>query len=98
MINRKNIAIAVICAVALASVGLYWWNNYTTIDAKKYGQNCRVEKVCGFLVGIDCQSSLDGPYYYINRKTEEIISTCGGACRNDQCAHCPPKEWGCDVY
>lgn len=98
MINKKSITVVAILIILFAIIAIYWRNNYTTIDAKKYGQNCRVEKVCGFLVGIDCQSSLDGPYYYINRKTEEIIGTCGGACRSDKCANCPPKEWGCAVY
>lgn len=68
------------------------------INPKKYGNNCRVERTCGNIVGIDCQSNLDGPYYYVDSDSGDIISTCGGACMGGQCTNCPPSGWDCGTY
>jgi hypothetical protein len=68
------------------------------IDPKKYGNNCRIERTCGDMIGIDCQSNLDGPYYYIDGNSGNIISTCGGACMGGTCTNCPPTGWNCETY
>jgi hypothetical protein len=71
-----------------------------TIDApfvmkvKEKWPNCDVDRVCGNLVYLDCGSAMDGPAYYINGKTFEVLSTCGGVCMNpDEPCDCPPAAW-----
>ncbi len=97
MINKKVIVI-VTSIITIIIVVLYLFR-FTSIDAKKYGQNCRIEKVCFNLIGVDCGSSTDGPYYYIDRRNEEIISSCGGERRISNIQQkCPPEEWMCKVY
>lgn len=65
---------------------------------KTFGDNCRLERKCKDMLGIDCQAATDGPYYYVVPETLEKISTCGGACMGGKCTNCPPKEWTCAVY
>jgi len=60
-----------------------------------FGERCRLKAACGDLLGIDCDSAADGPYYYVNATTLEKVSTCGGACMGGRCTNCPPKEWTC---
>ncbi len=57
--------------------------------------------VCGDIGYIDGGSAFDGPAWFVNEKTQEPISTCGGACMlpdRDQFVMCrklcPPPEWG----
>lgn len=57
--------------------------------------NCRFIQECGALILVDCNSAADGPAYYINQKTEDLLATCGGACMRG-CKGCPPKEWVCE--
>lgn len=98
--NKKQLIIIILLTiVAIGGVLFYFWDksNITVLDAKKYGLNCRVERICGDLVGIDCDSAVDGPYYYVDKKTGNIISKCGGYCMVG-CTNCPPKEWTCDTY
>jgi hypothetical protein len=74
----------------------------TTVDLSALPDNCRVDKTCGNLVGVDCHSEVDGPYYYVEERTGRVVETCGGACmggpKPDQglCVQCPPQEWTCD--
>ncbi len=66
---------------------------------EKFGQQCRFDRACADLVGVDCNSAADGPYYYANRETLEAVSTCGGACMAGGCKdECPPKAWTCPTY
>lgn len=62
-----------------------------------FGEQCRFERACGELVGVDCNSAADGPYYYVRQGSLEVVSTCGGACRRG-CTECPPKAWDCPTY
>lgn len=55
---------------------------------------CQFVQECGDLLLVDCDSAADGPAYYVNQKTVEILATCGGACMKG-CTGCPPKEWKC---
>jgi hypothetical protein len=64
----------------------------------KFGEQCRYERSCGELIGIDCNSAADGPYYYANKASLETVSTCGGACMGGRCTDCPPKAWTCATY
>jgi len=65
---------------------------------EKFGENCRFERACGDLIGIDCDSAVDGPYHYVRRDSLEVVSRCGGACMGGGCTDCPPKEWTCPTY
>lgn len=65
---------------------------------KKFGNQCRFERRCGEMVGADCNAAADGPYYYLQAKTLEKVSTCGGACMMGNCTNCPPKGWNCPSY
>ncbi len=64
---------------------------------KQFGEHCKLERSCGDLLGVDCQSAVDGPYYYVNRRDLKTVATCGGACRRG-CTDCPPKAWTCPTY
>lgn len=66
------------------------------LNLKQLPVNCSIQKTCGELVGIDCMSEVDGPYYYVEKSTGRIISSCGGICDTPNgCSNCPPKEWSC---
>lgn len=80
-------------------------NNISSINPKDYGRSCKVHDLtCDGVVGIDCDSAADGPYYYVDEKTGEILSSCGGACRTSDeeqieiCeTKCPAEEWNCKL-
>jgi len=69
---------------------------------KLSGGDCDEEIDCENLVFVDCGGDVDGPTYYFNRDTGDLISTCGGACllpQGDQVevcrTLCPPPAWTC---
>jgi hypothetical protein len=68
----------------------------------RYGQECRLERTCGPLWGVDCGAAADGPYYYVRPSPDGLheLATCGGACMGGRCTDCPPKSdgWTCAVY
>jgi len=55
---------------------------------------CKRLATCGDLELIDCNSAADGPAYYVDRKAQSLLATCGGACMHG-CTGCPPKAWTC---
>lgn len=65
---------------------------------EQFGERCSYERACGELIGVDCQSAVDGPYYYVRRDSLEVVSRCGGYCRGNPCTECPPKGWTCATY
>jgi hypothetical protein len=56
---------------------------------------CQFLQSCGDLILVDCDSAADGPAYYLDRKAEKLLATCGGACMRG-CTDCPPKDWHCE--
>jgi len=60
-----------------------------------FGARCKLQKTCGALLGIDCNSAADGPYFYVRADSLEKVSVCGGACMRGRCTNCPPAEWTC---
>lgn len=64
---------------------------------RTFGDNCRYERACNELIGVDCNAAVDGPYYYVRRDSLAVVSTCGGACMRG-CTDCPPPGWTCEVY
>ena len=64
----------------------------------QFGDNCHLERACGHIWGIDCDAAVDGPYYYVNPQTLDILSRCGGYCMGGRCKNCPPVEWKCTTY
>jgi hypothetical protein len=72
-----------------------------TFDVKKFGPNCKLVSTCGDLVSVDCGAAVDGSFDYVNIKTNEVVSSCGGNCMSPESreyckANCPPKEWKCN--
>jgi hypothetical protein len=69
---------------------------------RRFGERCKLERTCGPLYGIDCQSAVDGPYYYVRVRSDGFheITVCGGACMGGRCTNCPPKNegWTCETY
>ena len=61
------------------------------------GPRCAVERICGPLVGVDCQAAADGPYYYVERDSGQVLAACGGACQMGDCENCPPSRWTCEA-
>jgi hypothetical protein len=71
------------------------------LDARikqRFGDNCRYERSCGDMIGVDCNAAADGPYYYVQRTDLKTVATCGGACMGGRCTDCPPKAWTCPTY
>ena len=63
-----------------------------------FGERCKLVRECGDMLGIDCVSAADGPYYFVKKGSLEKISTCGGACMGGNCTNCPPEGWTCEQY
>ena len=68
-----------------------------TINPKAYGPLCgEISGICNGIVAINCQAEVDGPFYYVDGRTGDIISTCGGECLFGSCeGMCPPPAWTC---
>jgi hypothetical protein len=64
---------------------------------QRFGEDCRPERSCGGLLGVDCKAAVDGPYYYVEQADLKVVSTCGGACMRG-CTDCPPRAWACATY
>jgi hypothetical protein len=60
---------------------------------------CHVNSTCGELSFVDCGMAADGPAYYVNTASNQVLEVCGGACMagpgRDVCVTCPPPEWTC---
>jgi len=63
--------------------------------AKQYGNQCRLERTCGALWGIDCGAAVGGPYYYVRAGSLATVSACGGFCTMTRCTQCPPRDFAC---
>lgn len=71
------------------------------LDLEHLPAHCVVAATCGDMVGVDCDSDVDGPYYYVEKPTGRILEYCGGACMAPEpgspyCRHCPPPGWSCN--
>ncbi len=71
-----------------------------TLDLTRLPGRCVVDATCGGLVGVDCDSAVDGPYYYVEAFSGRIVEYCGGACMAPSrdspfCRSCPPAGWTC---
>lgn len=67
--------------------------------AKSYGPRCTYKAECGELAMISCMPEVDGPVYYVNKDSGDVVETCGGACMmpsETHCNSCPPESWTCD--
>ena len=74
------------------------WEDAQTAPFAPRGGHCRVERICNGLVGVDCNSAIDGPYDYFELGTWKLVANCGGACMGGRCTNCPPKEMACPRY
>jgi hypothetical protein len=72
----------------------------TAINVKKFGRDCEYAGECGNIIVVNCHAEVDGPLFYVDKETEEIIEYCGGYCMGGTsgiyCRNCPPKNWDCD--
>jgi len=104
----KRKLFTIVLGVAGLSLGLYILLQYflpvslitSGINAKKYGRACEYSGQCGDIVAINCRAEVDGPFYYVNKNSGEIIEYCGGYCMGGDptgkyCKNCPPKDWNC---
>ena len=62
---------------------------------RRFGNACRLAHECGALWGIDCDTTVDGPYYYVEAQTLKVVARCGGYCDGSLCTSCPPRTWTC---
>jgi hypothetical protein len=65
------------------------------INVKNYGVECELAGSCGDIVSVNCKAEVDGPFYYVDKNTGEILEYCGGYCMMDSleyCQHCPPEN------
>lgn len=103
MKNRKKTLFLFLAATVLLAVLFFGWRSLRRekIDLDNLGGGCNITSECGDLVGVNCKAEVDGPYYYVNKYTSEIVEYCGGYCQapgGKYCRHCPPKEWNCKTY
>src|SRR3989338_1049420 len=68
------------------------------VNPQNYGSLCdQIAGRCNGIVGINCHVEVDGPFYYVDEKSGEIISRCGGDILGGSSDQCPPKEWTCSL-
>ena len=68
------------------------------LNPNAYGMRCgTLVAVCRDIAAIDCHAEQHGAFYYVNKKTGEIIGHCGGDCPDGKCDPntCPPQAWDC---
>lgn len=77
-------------------------NEFEEAAQKESGSHleCEEKARCAGMVYVDCQASTDGPAYYFDEDTVEVIARCGGYCflpeHLEMCrATCPPPAWTC---
>lgn len=69
------------------------------LELESLADSCVLSLVCGDQAGIDCDSAVDGPYYYVDADDGDILGRCGGYCNRtdpEYCDHCPPDDWSCE--
>jgi len=71
-------------------------------NARSGGIRCEEVSRCNGIVKVDCQSAVDGPLYYFDEDTVDLINCCGGCCftpdpaKQEDCrVNCPPAGWTC---
>lgn len=102
-----SVILVAISAVSVATIIYYTVvptipEQVVTLPAEiRFNTNCKNITYCGDLVSVDCGSAADGPLYYVDRNSGEIVEWCGGFCfgnfdsNNKYCRNCPPKDWTC---
>lgn len=111
MSHKYKIALLVVLLLFLVSIFLFTQKKSSvkdtpdTLNLNQLTSPCRIQSTCGDLVGVDCMSAADGPYYYVNKTSQKIVEYCGGFCRGSSgqpdgkyCRNCPPVGWTCSVY
>ncbi|RJQ37345.1 hypothetical protein C4552_01100 [Candidatus Parcubacteria bacterium] len=91
-----------IALMGIATVDLYISSQRVNpvtkaINPAAYGPLCgQISGTCNGIVAINCHAEMDGPFYYVDEATGDIISTCGGECLFGTCeGQCPPAAWTC---
>lgn len=90
------LSVIAVVALVISAIKLYPSDINDGIDPKVYGSVCKLDRICNGIAGINCNSEVDGPYYYVDQRTKVIMEECGGRCMTTNCTNCPPKEWTCN--
>ena len=68
----------------------------------KSAPDCKIVDYCGDTATVNCRAEVDGPFFYVNKYSGEILEYCGGYClmplesrEGKYCQNCPPKDWNC---
>lgn len=94
----------VLIAVVLTVYGCSGSNDFeAAAEDHSGGLDCTEVARCNGIVKVDCQSAVDGPLFYFDEASHEVISTCGGACfvpmdpqQQEVCRTlCPPPAFTC---
>jgi hypothetical protein len=107
--GRGRLALAALCwlsALAATSAEPSRVNNEADLrEAEAYRQErisgSKNHFVCEGIGVLDLGAATDGPLYYFNDSSRQLISVCGGACwhprtesQTAMCANlCPPPQW-----
>jgi len=66
---------------------------------KNKALGCKIIAECDNLVAVNCKAEMDGPLFYVEKSSGEVVERCGGYCINPletgYCKICPPEEWTC---
>ena len=66
----------------------------------KAAPDCNIVSYCNDMAAVNCHAEVDGPFFYVNKNSGEILEYCGGYCmggpkEGKYCINCPPKDWDC---
>lgn len=64
---------------------------------ERYGKCGRLERICGYILGIDCASGVGGSYYYVDANSGETLCRQGQHMLPDD-EPCPPPQLKCPAY
>ena len=53
---------------------------------------CKTVATCGQYERVSCRAEVDGPLYYVNTKTREVVADCS----EGSSEVCPPLGWECN--
>jgi len=67
--------ILLITTLLLASVS---FSEGTTLLELREISHCTIYEACNSIIKVDCNSAADGPTFYFDEESEELLSVCGG--------------------
>jgi len=65
----------------------------------KKALDCKIVGACNNIIAVNCKAEVDGPLFYVEKNSGDIVGYCGGYClsplESGYCKHCPPENWTC---